>query len=132
MSRSTPTEKIDIGDGTDQPHTFMKTRTELESQLRHSIQMQIVQNYDQDVFQRAADPSLAIEPLDFDQISTVLHRIQTPRDLALELEATRVWMISAECPKTREDLGPVVSRIAKVRLTQLFRALLALKAERKW
>lgn len=134
MSSSTPnhSEKIELMDADSRQHLSMKSIAELEDQLRHSIQMQCIATYDHDVFKRAADPSVAVEPLDYDQICAVLRRIQNPRDLALELDTTRVWMIAAESPKTQADLGPVVSRIAKVRLTQLFRALLTLKAERKW
>jgi hypothetical protein len=129
---SNPSEKIELMDADSRHHLSMKSIAELEDHLRNSIQMQCIAIYDRDVFQRVANPSVAVEPLDYDQISAVLSRIQNPRDLALEIDTTRVWMIAAESPKTQADLGPIVSRIAKVRLTQLFRALLALKAERKW
>lgn len=134
MSRSTcsDSEKIELVNIENQQHPSMKSIAELEEHLRHSIQMQCIATYDHDVFQRAADHSVAVQPLDYEQISAILSRIQNPRDLALELDATRVWMIAAESPKTQKDLGPIMTRIAKVRLTQLFRALLVIKAERKW
>lgn len=131
----TSDEKIEMAEGSVQKHPPMSKLqfgAEVELHLRKSIQMEVIHTYDPDLLFRAPNPVEAIEPLGYDDLSAILRRIQSPRDLALELENTRVWMISAENPKTQADLGPVITKLAKVRLTQLFRALLSMKAERKW
>ena len=114
-------------------HPPMKDICDIEIQLQNSIQMEVIQNYDADVFLRADDPVLAAAvPLDFDELSAVLSRIQNPIQLELEIRRTQIFMISLEYPQTRKDLGPVLTKLAKVRLTQLFRALLSMRIERNW
>jgi hypothetical protein len=114
-------------------HPPMKDICDIEIQLQNSIQMQVIQNYDPDIFVHVDDPVLAAAvPLEFEELSAVLSRIQNPIQLELEIRRTQIFMISLEYPQTRKDLGPVLTKLATVRLTQLFRALLSMRIDRKW